>query len=281
MILVADSGATKISWRAIGADGQVRQYETEGISAIFGTDESIRANLQALADQLGEPVAKVWFYGAGLVGGKETERVLACLQSVFAGAECETASDLIAAARALCGRKPGFACIMGTGSNTCFYDGEKIAAHVNSGGYIIGDEGSGADLGKTLISNHIKGMLPAEISRELLEQHGLDYMTVVSRVYREQYPSKFLASFAPYIASHMDHPYIKQMVMDRFKAFLERNIAQYEDCRSYPVNFVGGVAWSFRESLEEAVREAGMIMGTIMRGPIDALVQYHKDNESN
>lgn len=275
MKLIADSGSTKVSWRAIPTDGPVIEIETEGINPVFAEDGQIVETLSSVKDRTGM-ADEIHFYGAGVIGDSEI-RLRKCLEAVFPGAEIETASDIVAAARALCGRRKGIACILGTGSNTCLYDGSRIIGHVNAGGFILGDEGSGGDLGKALISDFVKGVMPPELSDELAGRYGLDYLTVVKKVYREAYPSRFLASFAPFISEHRDLPYIQQLCRGRFTAFLERNILQYPDARQLPISFTGSVAYYFRDELEKAVEACGLTMGRVVRGPIDALVEYHSN----
>jgi N-acetylglucosamine kinase-like BadF-type ATPase len=233
-----------------------------------------------LTDQLvpviGAKVDQIFFYGAGVVGGEPSAKLERCFSKVFPGSTCEAVSDVLAAARALCGHKPGIACILGTGSNSCFYDGEGIAENVRAGGFILGDEASGAYLGKRLLSDFIKGLLPAPIENAFNKRYGLDYMAIVQKVYREPMPSRFLASFSPFIAEFKNHPHMANLLKSSFEEFLRRNIVHY-DYKKYPVNFVGSIAFYYKDILEKAVNAAGMRMGTVLQGPIDGLVAYHKN----
>ena len=213
MQLIADSGSTKVSWRAILDDGSVRAIETVGINPVFMEDAEIESILtEKLVPEIGTKVDAIFFYGAGMVGGEISAKLERCFGKVFPGSTCEAASDVLAAARALCGHKPGIACILGTGSNSCFYDGEGIAENVRAGGFILGDEASGAYLGKRLISDFIKGLLPAPVENAFKKRYGLDYMTIVQKVYREPMPSRFLASFSPFIAEFRNHPHIANLL---------------------------------------------------------------------
>jgi len=277
MQLIADSGSTKVSWRAICDDGSVKAIETVGINPVFMEDADIEKILnEELVPVIGTKVDQIFFYGAGLVGGEISAKLERCCGRVFPGSTCEAASDVLAAARALCGHKPGIACILGTGSNSCFYDGEGIAQNVRAGGFILGDEASGAYLGKRLISDFIKGLLPAPIENEFNKRYGLDYLAIVQKVYREPMPSRFLASFSPFIAEFKNHPHMANLLKSSFEEFLRRNIVHY-DYRKYPVNFVGSVAFYYKDFLEKAVNAAGMRMGIILKAPIDGLVEYHKN----
>lgn len=279
MQLIADSGSTKVSWRAILDDGSVRAIETVGINPVFMEDAEIESILtEKLVPEIGTKVDAIFFYGAGMVGGEISAKLERCFGKVFPGSTCEAASDVLAAARALCGHKPGIACILGTGSNSCFYDGEGIAENVRAGGFILGDEASGAYLGKRLISDFIKGLLPAPVENTFKKRYGLDYMAIVQKVYREPMPSRFLASFSPFIAEFRNHPHIANLLKSSFEEFLRRNIIHY-DYKKYPVNFVGSIAYYYKDILEKAVNASGMRMGTVLQGPIDGLVAYHKNTK--
>ena len=279
MQLIADSGSTKVSWRALCDDGSVKSIETVGINPVFMEDAEIESILtEKLVPEIGTKVDAIFFYGAGMVGGEISAKLERCFGKVFPGSTCEAASDVLAAARALCGHKPGIACILGTGSNSCFYDGEGIAQNVRAGGFILGDEASGAYLGKRLISDFIKGLLPTPIEKEFTKRYGLDYMAIVQKVYREPMPSRFLASFSPFIAEFKNHPHIANLLKSSFEEFLRRNIVHY-DYKKYPVNFVGSVAYYYKDILEKAVAAAGMRMGIILKAPIDGLVEYHKNKK--
>ena len=277
MQLIADSGSTKASWRAIHDDGSVVEMETEGINPVFMKGEQIERILnEQIVPVIGRDVESISFYSAGAVGGEASAKLERCFGRVFRDARLECVSDVLGAARALCGHKPGIACILGTGSNSCFYDGEGIAQNVRAGGFILGDEASGAYLGKRLISDFIKGLLPPPIEKELVRRYDLDYMKIVQRVYREEMPSRFLASFSPFIAEFKNHPHIANLLKSSFEEFLRRNIIHY-DYKKYPVNFVGSVAYYYKDILEKAVNAAGMRVGIIIQRPIDGLVAYHKN----
>ena len=279
-ILIADSGATKADWRVVNPDGNVRAIATSGISPVFLDEAGITAILrdELLPALNGAEVSHIYFYAAGIVSDEVSSKVCDALHGLFPGAACEAASDLLAAARALCGNKPGIACILGTGSNSCFYDGGQIVSNVRSGGFILGDEAGGAWFGKQLLSDYVKGLLPQNLTDELVRRFGIDYPTLVQKVYREPLPSRYLASFAPFIEEHGNHPYIKNLLRNGFDAFLLRNVAQY-DYRRYPVHFTGSVAWHFRELLGRCLTAAGMRQGTIVQRPVEALTEYHRHEQ--
>ena len=276
MQLIADSGSTKVDWRAIKDDGSIVEISTEGINPVFITPEEIVKILsQKLLPVIGPGVKNVYFYGAGVVSPQLIATLSESFKKVFPESETFAASDVLAAARALCGHNPGIACIMGTGSNSCFYDGENIAKNVRAGGFILGDEASGGVLGKKLISDFIKGLLPAHIQAEFDKRYDLDYMKVVEKVYKQPMRSRFLASFAPFINEFIADPYMENLVNTSFDEFFKRNISQY-DYKNHTVNFVGSIAFYFKDKLVAAAERNGMKVGRVLKTPIEGLVEYHK-----
>ena len=182
---------------------------------------------------------------------------------------------MLAAARGLCGHEAGIACIMGTGSNSCYYDGEKIIENVSPLGFILGDEGSGAVLGKLLVGNILKNQFTPELKEKFLSQFNLTPGEIIDRVYRKPFPNRFLASLSPFIAQNLQEPCVRQMVLGSFKDFFKRNVMQY-DYSHNKVHFIGSVAHYYRDVLEEAANEMGIQMGTILQSPMKGLIAYHK-----
>lgn len=276
MKLIADSGSTKVDWRAVASDGTVVAIATEGINPVFQPHEQIvrilRENIFPVTDA---EVSEVFFYGAGVIGGESVAKLERAFSEVFSAPVCHFESDVLGAARALCGNDPGIACILGTGSNTCFYDGKNIAKNVKACGFILGDEGSGAVIGKRFVADYLKGLLPEHISSEFFRRYGLDYAAVVEKVYRSPLPSRFLASFSPFINEFRDDPHVASLLKDCFTDFFKRNIWQY-DYKNYKVNFVGSVAFYYSDILALAAKECGVKIGMIMKNPIEGLVEYHK-----
>lgn len=280
MILIADSGGTKVDWCLINGSEVVRRVKSPGMNAMMLSPEEITSVIKNdVKPQFpeAETIDRVYFYGAGCIGDV-INKVADAIKVSFPNAEVEVASDLLAAARALCGDKPGIACIMGTGSNTCYYDGEKIVKNVPALGYILGDEGSGAVLGRTLISDVFKNQLPEHICTEFKERYHLDIPTVVQKVYREPGANKFLASHTPFLLEKIDEPSIHALVVNSFKTFFKRNITQYPGYRELPVNVTGSVGWYFRDVLAEAAADMGCTLGRIMAAPMEGLIEFHKSN---
>lgn len=278
MRLIADAGSTKSTWIAILADGSRRTYDTSPINALLMDDACIR---RILADELqplvasAEAVDKIWYYGAGCIPGKPSDDMRLRLTEATGCRDVEVATDMLLAARSLCGHKPGIACILGTGSNSCLYDGEAIIDNVPPLGYILGDEGSGAVLGRTLVSDVFKRRMPHHVADAFLKYCGLTYNEIISRIYREPAPNRFLASLVPFIAENIGIPEIEAMTIGAFRSFLQRNVGNYEGCRCLPVNFAGSVAWAFADQLGCACRAEGFHLGKIMRRPADNIADYH------
>ena len=186
----------------------------------------------------------------------------------------EVNTDMLAAARGLCGHEPGIACIMGTGSNSCYYDGEHIKANVSPLGFILGDEGSGAYLGKLLVGDILKNQMTPELKDKFLKQFDLEPGDIIDRVYRKPFPNRFLASLSPFLAQNLHDPCVHTLVLNSFKAFLKRNVMQY-DYEHSKVHFIGSVAFHYKEVLAEATQEMGIQLGTILKSPMEGLIRYH------
>ena len=275
MILVADSGSTKVDWVAIKEDGTSVGVKSAGINPLFITQEQIIDTLQTSVTPITDNnVKQVFFYGAGVLE-TAADGLRSAFKEVFNNAECYIASDLLAAARALCKGKSGIACIVGTGANSCFYDGEQIKDNVNAGGYILGDEASGAYFGRRLLSDFIKRLLPKEIESDFIAKYNLDYLKIVDKVYRQPAPNRYLATFAHFLEQHRDSAYMQNLLKSGFKEFIVRNIYNY-NYKEYAANFVGSIAYIFRRELEEVAAECGVKIGGVLRSPIEGLVEYHK-----
>ena len=277
MILIADSGTTKTDWRAIEACGCITSISTEGINPVFQTPEKLDEIFKkALIPQLeGGEVTKIFFYSAGVAASNEaTEALMKVFSKNFYNCDFFVETDKLGSARALCGRNAGIACIMGTGSNSCFYDGEKITDNNVGGGFILGDEGGGASLGKRLLSDFIRGLLPEEVAEALRTRYNLDYITIVDNVYKRPMPNRWLASFSPFIEEFIGLDHIRDMVDSQFDSFIKRNLYRY-DTSNYAMNAVGSVAYFFKDNLERVAKNNGIKVGEILKNPIEKLVQYH------
>ena len=279
-MLIADSGSTKTDWLFISSDGTQTELHTDGINPARDAREYIYNVLyHDLLTQLPQAEAPkaVYFYGAGCIE-PFSQNVKSAIEELFPGCHAEVESDLLGAARAVCGHEPGIACILGTGSNSCLYDGKDIVKHTPPLGYILGDEGSGSHLGKTLLNGLFKGTLPETLKEEFCDEYKLSLPSIIERVYRLPAANAFLASLVPFIAKHRDNPEIHNMLVKVFRLFIERNIANYGH-KEMPINCVGGIAYQFEKELKEAAREKDMQIGRILRRPIEKIVQFHLDKD--
>ncbi len=275
MRLIADSGSTKVDWRVLCDDGSQIEITTAGINPFFQSEEQICLELETnLKTEASEEIDEIHFYGAG-VSGDKGELLKNCFKKIFPKATAFAYTDLLAAARALCGRDPGIAAILGTGSNSCFYDGEKIADNVPACGFILGDEGSGAVLGKKFISDFLKREIPQDLNSLFTQKYQLDYNSVIERVYRQPFPNRFLSTFSLFLYENITHPYVNNLLRNSFGEFISRNILKY-DYRQYPLNLVGSVAYYYREIITDVAAAYGVKTGTVLKSPIDGLVKFHR-----
>ena len=276
MRLIADSGSTKVDWRAIHKDNSVQELTTAGINPFFQTEEQIFYEMrQNLLPQVSSTVNEIHFYGAGVSSPDKIKILQDCFRKIFPQARTSAYTDLLAAARALCGKRSGIAAILGTGSNSCFYDGHSIVDNVPACGFILGDEGSGAVLGKKFVSDYLKRQLPADLNKLASEKYDLSYNTVVERVYRQPFPNRYLATFSLFLNENRGHPYVDNLLRVNFNEFFRKNIMHY-DYKKYAVHMVGSVAYYYRDILTEIANGMKIKIGNVLKSPIDGLVEYHK-----
>lgn len=277
MILIADSGSTKTDWSVVDNGKLVKRVLTKGINPFFQSEEEISNEIETtLILQLDtQDFDAVYFYGAGCTFDKVEIVKRAIQKNINVRKEVEVSTDMLAAARGLCGYMPGIACIMGTGSNSCYYDGRNIVDNVSPLGFILGDEGSGAVLGKLLVSNLLKNQLTPGLKEKFLSKFNLTVGDIIDRVYRKPFPNRFLASFSPFISENLDDPSIHDLVVNSFKSFLKRNVMQYKNHDKLPIHFVGSVAFHYQDMLKEAVEAMNMKPGKIIQSPMEGLIKYH------
>lgn len=277
-ILIADSGSTKTDWICLTGDDKSTQIEvqTVGLNPFHVSDNEIRGVLSHdLLPQLGDvKVDAVYFYGSG-VRPEVEGRVEGLLRESFPDAQTVQAhSDLLGACRALCGDKAGIACILGTGANSCVYDGTQVVHNTPALGYILGDEGSGAVLGKHLLHDLYTGVLPHSVRLAFEKEMGLELSEIINKVYREPQANRFLASLSEFIHRHLDEEGIRQLVYNTFSDFINYHVSRYGR-RDLPLSFVGSIAYYYQEQLQLIVQMLGYQMGTILKSPLQGLVAYH------
>ncbi|MDD3107586.1 MAG: ATPase [Alistipes sp.] len=281
MILIADSGSTKTEWGIVENGRIVQNVATRGMNPFFqGRDEIIQCIKEDLLPIVGDKaIRKILFYGAGCAFPDKISIIREILLNFFSSAQIEVGSDMLGAARALCLHEKGIACILGTGSNSCFYDGEKICNNVSPLGFILGDEGSGAVLGRELVSDCLKHQLPESVCQLFFDRYNLTPADILEQVYRRPTPNRFLASLSPFLIEHIEIPEIHDLVLRNFSEFLQRNVLQYPEAQDCEIHFVGSIAYYYKETLAEALQAKGLRQGLILRTPLHGLVRYHADQD--
>jgi N-acetylglucosamine kinase-like BadF-type ATPase len=285
MILIADSGSTKTDWRLIDKGNNTYRFHTIGFNPFFQDSTSIgnelNINLKPSIDALqldAKDALNIYFYGAGCSSAEKCNIVKTAIGNVFPKADIYVEHDLLAAARALCGNKPGIAAIMGTGSNSCYYDGTKIKANVSSLGYILGDEGSGAYIGKHFIQDYLNKDLPSHIAEHFDSTYNLSQEKILNAVYKEAMPSRFLASFSKFINQHKEEEYFKDLVKFNFTQFFTKHICKYDNHKDVHLSCVGSVAFHYKDTLQEVASSKGVTLNKVIESPIADLTDFHLNN---
>jgi len=283
MIIIADGGSTKTNWCLINDEGNKVYFNTEGYNPYFaGIDyiiNSLKHNLPA--DLQLDKISEVNYYGAGCSTDEKRAHVKTALSAVFIHSEVNIDHDMMAAARALLGRQAGFAAILGTGTNTCLYDGAKILMNIDSGAYILGDEGSGCYIGKKLLVDYLRGYMPEAIRQNFWDTYKLTRDDVNDQVYTKPLVSRFCAGFSKFVYDNMNVnlSYSHGLVKTSFQDFFKNLVTHYPNYQQHTFNCIGSVAYNFRNILEEVATENGMQIGNIIRSPIDNLVRFHLETK--
>ena len=278
MILIADSGSTKTAWCLISGNQRVKDITTKGINPFYQTEEEIEAELKnTLCQEIGgeNKINSVYFYGAGCADSQINNKLAKTLQQVLKSDKAEVSSDMLGAARGIFKHQKGIACIMGTGSNSAYYDGNEIVKSIPAGGFIIGDDGSGAVLGKTLIADYIKNQMPENILAEFKKFYNGTYLDVVNHVYKQPFPNRWLANFTKFMYEKREDDYIHNMIVNSFTLFFNRNIKQFDSWKDTEVGFVGSIAYYFEKELKEAAQKCEITVSEIYQNPIEGLIEYH------
>lgn len=279
MILIADSGSTKAEWVVV-QDGMVKDsLFTKGINPYHSTPAEIASVItEGLQSVSVIRFTDIYFYGTGCNTTAKEDIIRGELARVLNAGSIFVGTDLLGAARALCKDKPGIACILGTGSNSCYYNGSEIRNNVPPLGYILGDEGSAASMGRRLVADILRGILPGEIVRLFFETYKTSQAEILENVYRQPFPSRYLGQFTRFLSSNMEVPEIRGIVTVSVDDFIRRNIMLYPEAKDYAIHFTGSIAWHFREVVEERLKNFGMAPGIITAAPMPELVRYHNNN---
>ncbi|RZL49859.1 MAG: N-acetylglucosamine kinase [Pedobacter sp.] len=279
MILIADGGSTKTNWCLVTDDEKKVYFNTEGYNPYFVSEEYITKSLNENlpVDLEKDKITEVNFYGAGCSTDDMRAHVQRAMQLVFTKATVNIGHDMLAAARAVLGRNAGFAAILGTGTNTCLYDGKDVVQNIDSGAYILGDEGSGCYIGKKLLVDYLRGYMPENLRQIFWETYHLTPDDVNEQVYTKPLANRFCAQFSKFVYdnNNVQLQYTTNLVKTSFQDFFKNLVTHYPNYRDNTFNCIGSVAYNFRNILEEVVAENGMTLGNIIRSPIDNLVKYH------
>lgn len=276
LTLIADSGSTKAEWCLLA--GRKKTVFTQGISPYFLDTRQIVELLQAeLRPRLkNAAVGNLFYYGTGCANPDNAKSIRKALQTVFPDAKVVVETDLMAAARAGCGKGKGIACILGTGSNSCFFNGKKIVRNSPGLGYVLGDEGSGAYLGKKVLQYYLYDTFDEELRARFDASFTTNRVEVLDHVYKQPLPNRYLASFTPFLAENRGHYMIENIIEDGLNDFFFQHLNKYPEIWKYPVHFVGGVAAVFKDVIRDLCNSYGFELGCILKNPMEGLVQYHK-----
>ena len=275
--LIADSGSTKAEWTLL-SNGRKKTYFTQGISPYFLSPEQITELVQ---QELGKKlknvvVEKLFYYGTGCANPQNAKGVKKALQKVFPDAKITVDHDLMAAARALCGHGKGIACILGTGSNSCYFNGKKIVTNSPGLGYVLGDEGSGAYLGKKVIQYYLYNTFDEEIRARFDARFATDRVEILENVYKKPLPNRYLAGFTMFLAENRGHYMIENILEDGLNDFFFHHLCKYREIWTLPVNFVGSVAYGFKDIIQQLCDSYEFELGKILKNPMPGLIEYHQ-----
>ena len=281
MILIADSGSTKAEWVILSDQGITETIFTSGINPFYQDSRQIALQLQHEFTLDQKKFDAIYFYGAGCINHDKEEIVKAALSQHFEARFIFVGSDLLAAAHSLCQDQPGIACILGTGSNSCYYNGSEIIDHVSPLGFILGDEGSGAVLGKKLISDILKNQLPQWLIRDFFENYQTTAAEIMENVYKQPFPSRYLSGYTRFLSNNIEVAEIENIVISGFRDFVTRNLMQYGQVKFTPIHFTGSIAFHFETQLRKVFKEQKLFPGKIEQAPMSGLITYHQNRSQN
>ena len=279
MLLIADCGSTKTTWSILHNNPEDTIFiETSGINPFYQDTSEIYEVLKQEFNSTQKEFDAIWFYGAGCANDSTKKTVKDALNSFFISSHIRVESDLMAAAHALCQFQEGIACILGTGSNSCYYDGQKIIAHVPPLGFILGDEGSGAVIGKQFLSDILKNQMPKDLTEQFFKTFKTNTAEILHHIYKQPFPNRYAAGFTRFIAENISHPKLQELVESSFDRFLERNVLQYSKATVLPVHFTGSIAYVFRQELKKVLAKHHLTPGKILKNPTEGLINFHLKN---
>ena len=277
-VLIADSGSTKTQWCLL-QDGKKKMISTQGISPYFLNDDSLGIILRKeLAPKMANmPVDDIFYYGTGCSNPDNISLIKRGLKKIFPSAKIIVQHDLMGAARALCGDKKGIACILGTGSNSCFYNGKRIVKNSPGLGFILGDEGSGSHLGKKVVQYYLYNTFDSELMEKFQSKYSADASEILDNVYKRPLPNRYLAEFVSFLTENRGHYMVENIIEDSLNDFFFNHIYKYRESWSLPINFAGSVAFGFKDVLAQMCSDFELTLGTVIKDPMEGLIKYHSN----
>lgn len=276
MLLIADSGGTKTAWTFAASAHDIEIAETKGIQPYFQNAYEISQIIESLPKDLMKEVTEIQFYGAGCGAYEQAQKVASVLENQFPKqAKIEVHTDVLGAARALCQQSAGMAGILGTGSNTCLYDGKQIVENSRGFGFILGDEGSGAVMGKRLVVDYLYREVPTPLQQKLEKRYAFDDNSLLANVYQNPAPNRYLAQFSFFIHKHRKEPYIQQLLQSHFEDFFRKRIQVFEAHQELPLHLLGSIAFYFQDEIRAVAAEFGIEIGKVLQNPMEDLVFFH------
>lgn len=281
MILVADSGSSKSDWMLALPDSKPLSFSTKGLNPFFVSEKEIARVIQDVPEVIpyAEEISEVYFFGSGCSSPDRREMVSNALSQLFVNAFVSIENDLLGSAYATCGDRKGYIATLGTGSDVSFFDGENVVPSKQGIGYVLGDEGSGAWFGKHLVTQFLYGTMPKDLAAHFGEKYRLTKEIVIKHVYQRPTPNVYLASFVPFMAEHIEHPYVADLLKSGFREYIRTNITTLEDHKEYVCHFVGSIAYHFQGHLRPACAHYGVEVGTILKSPIEELFKFIFERE--
>jgi N-acetylglucosamine kinase-like BadF-type ATPase len=284
MILIADSGATQTDWCLLNTDLSIhKQFRTSGLNANYLTDLEIvnilfRELTPILLYPIAEQITNVFFYGSGCSTEDKQRKMRTQILKITPNADVIADHDMLGAAISLCGNDMGIACILGTGSNSCYYDGKIVKKTILSLGYLLGDEGSGTHIGKKILYAYLKNKMPKDVRHLFYAKYKKQPEDMVTEMYAAQKIGTYFSQFSYFASENLNNTYIQNIVKQCFKEFLQEQVSQFDEAKHLPLGFVGSIATVFQQELKSAVQEFGYTLGKIIQNPIDGLVEFHQKN---
>ena len=274
MRLIIDAGSTKMGWILMDGPEVKAHFVTKGFNPNYSPVQDLVETCRGAS--LPNEIQSIYYYGTGCGNEQNCQIIKEVFQNYFPHADIHVTHDLMAACHAVLGHEKGIACILGTGSNSCLYDGKNIVEKAVSLGYLIGDEGSGMHIGREVVRAYFYGFMPEDLRQKFEETYHLELKDFIDKVYHQPQPSRYLATFAKFAGEHQSNPFIKELVKGCFKAFIEAFVMRYSECKSLKISFVGSVASHFQVILNEVLTEYGLVLGEVMPSPAEGLIRYYQ-----